>query len=445
MGLTPPAALTAAEAARLIAVGSLTSQQWVQACLARIDEREPAVQAWQYLDASNALEQARERDAHRARGGPLGPLHGVPVGIKDIIDTADMPTENGSVLHAGRQPLRDARLVARLRSAGAVILGKTVSTEFATYTAGKTRNPHDLTRTPGGSSSGSAAAVADGMVPLAVGTQTNASIIRPASFCGVYGFKPSIGVISCDGALVMSPTLDTIGLFARSLDDIALLFETLSAAHATDPATWQPASLAFAPTRDDPAQVAPRLAFVKTPVWGRADEATRSAFNDLSARLGPQCEEVVLPEGMLQAWDWHKTVMEAEMAVSLDPEWHGGRDRLSPSLRSQLGRGRAILALDYQQALAGRVRLCADLAKLLAGFDAIITPATCGTAPPFASTGDPVFGTLWSLCGMPAISLPLLTGGDGLPLGVQLVGLRGGDAALLRTARWLDTHLRSMA
>lgn len=441
MGLTPPAALTATEAARRIAVGSLSSEQCVQACLARIDEREPSVQAWQHLDAHAALAQARERDLHQARGGALGPLHGVPVGIKDIIDTDDMPTENGSVLHAGRQPLRDAWLVARLRSAGAVILGKTVTTEFATYTAGKTRNPHDLARTPGGSSSGSAAAVADGMVPLAVGTQTNASIIRPASFCGVYGFKPSIGAISCDGALVMSPTLDTIGLFARSLDDIALLFEPLSAAHATDPATWPPARLAFAPTWDDPARDAPRLAFVRTPVWGRADDATRSAFIDLSARLGPQCEELALPESMLQAWEWHKTVMEAEMAVSLDPEWHSGRDRLSPSLRSQLGRGREILALDYQQALAGRVRLCTDLARLLAHFDAIITPAACGTAPPFASTGDPSFGTLWSLCGMPAISLPLLGGADGLPLGVQLVGARGGDAGLLRTARWLETAL----
>ena len=352
----------------------------------------------------------------------------MPVGVKDIIDTADMPTENGTVLHAGRRPARDAAVVALLRAAGAVILGKTVTTECATYAAGKTRNPHDPTRTPGGSSSGSAAAVAAGMVPLAIGTQSNASIIRPAAFCGVVGFKPSYGLIPRDGILELSPSLDSVGVFARSLDDIALIAEAL-------------AGMPFAATLNSEPPAAPRLAFVKTPVWDRCDASTHAAFTAMCASLGTQCEEVALPGLTIEAWEWHKTIMEAEMAAQLDHEWTTGRDRLSPSLRDQLARGREIRALDYQQALAQVPRLRESLAALFTRFDAILTPATRGTAPPLESTGDPAFGTLWTLTGLPAISLPLLHGADGLPLGVQLVGARGDDARLLRTARWLEAQV----
>ena len=423
-------ARTATDAARAIAAGSLSSEQLVRECLARIAEREPAVQAWQFLDEDDALARARARDRERSEGRALGPLHGVPVGIKDIIDTADMPTENGTVLHAGRRPARDAAVVALLRAAGAVILGKTVSTECATYAAGKTRNPHDPTRTPGGSSSGSAAAVAAGMVPLAIGTQSNASIIRPAAFCGVYGFKPGFGSIPRDGILELSPSLDTVGVFARCLDDIALIAATLT-------------GLPLAPTLNSEPPAPPRLAFVKTPVWDRCDESTRAAFATLCAALGTQCEEVALPGLTIEAWDWHKTIMEAEMAAKLDHEWTTGRDQLSPSLREQLARGREIRALDYQQALAQVPHLHDELAALFTHFDAILTPATRGTAPPLASTGDPAFGTLWTLTGVPAISLPLLRGADGLPLGLQLVGARGDDARLLRTARWLQARLQS--
>ena len=386
------------------------------------------VQAWQFLDEAQALAQARARDRERSEGRALGPLHGVPVGVKDIIDTADMPTENGTVLHAGRRPARDAAVVALLRAAGAVILGKTVTTEFATYAAGRTRNPRDPTRTPGGSSSGSAAAVAAGMVPLAIGTQSNASIIRPAAFCGVVGFKPSYGLIPRDGILELSPSLDSVGVFARSLDDIALIAEAL-------------AGLPFTATLNSELPSAPRLAFVKTPVWERCDESTREAFTTLGRALGTQCEEVALPGLTIEAWAWHKTIMEAEMAAQLDHEWTTGRDRLSPSLREQLARGREIRAFDYQQALAQVPHLHDALAALFTHFDAILTPATRGTAPPLESTGDPAFGTLWTLTGLPALSLPLLRGADGLPLGMQLVGAHGDDARLLRTARWLEAQV----
>lgn len=437
-----PSALTATDAAGAIASGAISSLQLVEDCLARIREREPAVQAWQFLDEACALEQAQSRDRQRAVGARLGPLHGVPVGVKDIIDTADMPTENGTVLHAGRRPQRDAAVVALLRAAGAVILGKTVTTECATYTAGKTRNPHDPTRTPGGSSSGSAAAVADGMVPLALGTQTNASVIRPASFCGVFGFKPSAGLIPRGGILELSPSLDAVGLFARSLDDIALLAEQLVAVDAADPATRPQARIPFCEVLRSPAPLPPRFAFARTPMWDRTDASTRAAFARLCGVLGAQCEEIELPAVTLQVWDWHRTVMEAEMAVRLQFEWDSGRDRLSPSLRDQLARGREIRAFDYLSALAQVPRLLAGFDDVFARFDAIITPATRGTAPPLDSTGDPAFGTLWTLCGLPAISLPLLTGADGLPLGVQLVGAHGDDARLLRHARWLEARLQ---
>ena len=441
--MTPPAARVATDAARAIAAGSLSSEQLVQACLARIREREPEVQAWQYLDEAHALEQARARDRESAAGHALGPLHGVPVGVKDIIDTADMPTENGSVLHVGRQPVRDAAVVSLLRAAGAVILGKTVSTEFATYAAGKTRNPHDPTRTPGGSSSGSAAAVAAGMVPLALGTQSNASIVRPAAFCGVYGFKPSHGLIPRSGILALSRSLDSVGVFARCLDDIALIAEQLTGFDAADPDTRPRARIPFLHTlRSEPPR-APRLAFVKTAVWDRTDPDTRTAFAGLAAALGGHCDEVELPGASAAAWDWHRTVMEAEMAANLAHEWEHGRDKLSPSLRDQLARGREIRAFDYQHALAQVPRLNAEFARLFSNFDALITPATRGTAPALASTGDPAFGTLWTLAGLPALSLPLLRGADGLPLGVQLVGARGDDARLLRTARWLHAQVPS--
>lgn len=437
-----PAAPTATDAAGAIAAGSVSSVQVVEACLARIREREPLVQAWQFLDEAHALAQARARDAERAQGAALGPLHGVPVGVKDIIDTADMPTENGSVLHAGRRPQRDAAVVSLLRAAGAVILGKTVSTEFATYAAGKTCNPHDPTLTPGGSSSGSAAAVADGMLPLAIGTQSNASIIRPAAFCGVVGFKPGQGLIPRRGILELSPSLDAVGLFARTLDDIALLAEQLVAFDADAAATQPRARIAFRAVLRGDVPKPPRFAFVKTPVWDRTEAATRAAFARLCSKLGAHCEEITLPGVTERAWDWHRTIMEAEMAARLQFEWDTGRDRLSPSLRDQLARGREIRAFDYQHALAQVAPLLAMFDDVFARFDAIVTPATRGTAPLRETTGDPAFGTLWTLCGLPTLSLPLLQGDDGLPLGVQLVGARGHDAQLLRHARWLGERWR---
>jgi Asp-tRNA(Asn)/Glu-tRNA(Gln) amidotransferase A subunit family amidase len=443
MDLSRPEWLSASDAARAIHDGAISSEQLVEACLARIEAVEPAVQAWQYLDPKHALAQARARDLDRREGRSVGPLHGVPVGIKDIIDTADMPTEDGTVLHAGRTPDRDATLVSMLRAAGAVILGKTVTTECATYAPGKTRNPHNPQHTPGGSSSGSAAAVAAGMVPLAVGTQTNASTIRPAAFCGVYGFKPTHGLISRHGILKISRSLDCVGVFARCLDDIALLAEQLTGYDERDPDTQPRARIPFVRVAAEEPPLPPRLAFVKTPVWDRADTATKEAFAELTTLLGAQCEEYVVAGALGDAWAWHQTIMEAEMAANLDLEWEKGRERLSDSLRNQLARGRDMRALEYQKALARIPLLNREFDELFASYDAILTPATPGTAPTIDTTGDPAFCTLWTLAGMPALNLPLMTGENGLPLGVQLVGQRAGDARLLRTARWLVSRVQA--
>ncbi len=427
-------ALGAGALAEGIRNGAFSAEAVVRSCLERIAEADAAVQAWAFLDPELALQQARAADRHQASGAPLGPLHGVPVGIKDIIDTADMPTENGTVLHAGRRPAKDAVVVARLRAAGAIIMGKTVTTELATYSPGKTRNPHHSEHTPGGSSSGSAAAVAAHMVPLAVGTQTNGSVIRPAAFCGVVGFKPSYGLINRDGILRQSPALDQVGVFARTPEDAALLAENLCDAAAL-PRWLEGAGAA--------SQRLPRLAFVKTSIWNRTAFDAREALSGLAFRLGGTVIEVEMPEAAAGAWEWQRIVMEAEVAANYDAEWKQGRDRLSDSLRSQIERGRAVTAVDYQHALERITVVNAAFESLYACCDVILTPAVAGTAPRgLDSTGDPAFCTLWTFCGMPALTLPLLRGTNGLPLGVQLVAPRYCDAQLLRAARWLCNTVR---
>ena len=431
--------LSAGDAAQMIRDGAVTSTELVQACLERVREVDGQVQAWTFLDPEYALSQARAADEARTSGRPIGALHGVPVGLKDIIDTADMPTENGSVLHAGRRPSSDASVVSRLRAAGAVIMGKTVTTEFATRTPGKTRNPHNSGHTPGGSSSGSAAAVAAAMVPLALGSQTTGSTVRPASYCGVYGLKPTHGLIPRHGMFQLSRTLDHVGLFARSVEDVAILLEVLASHDARDPDSRPRARIPYrAIAVAEPPRV-PRLAFVKTSMWDQVDADARGAFSELVQRLGDRVEALELgtpADGILA---WQRAIGGAEIAINLRREWEHGRDKLSAALRARIEHGRGVLALDYLEALARVPRLVASLTELFdQRYDAILTPAAFGTAPKgLESTGDPAFCALWTLCGMPALNVPLMRGANGLPLGAQLVGARDQDAQLLRTARWL--------
>src|SRR5687767_2014126 len=445
MDVETPAQLGAVDAAQRIREGLLTSVELVESCLERIRALEEDVQAWTFLDEKHALAQARAADERKASGQPIGPLHGVPVGIKDIIDTADMPTENGTVLHKGRAPRNDAAVVAMLRAAGAVILGKTVTTECAYYHPGKTRNPHNPAHTPGGSSSGSAAAVAASMVPLALGSQTNGSVIRPAAFCGVYGFKPTHGLVPRTGILQLSRALDHVGGFARSIDDLALLMEQLAGWDEGDPDTRPRARIPFRQLAAEEPPLEPMFAFIKTPHWERVDKDAKEAFEELKAALGERIEEVDLAPSSQAAWDCQKTIMETDMAVSFEREWQSGAKKLSLKLRELIERGREVRAVDYQRALRAVPRMVDGLDELfMQRYDAILTPAAAGTAPKgLGSTGDPSFCTLWTLLGMPAISLPLMQGENGLPLGVQLVGRRNFDARLLRTARWMVEQVRS--
>jgi Asp-tRNA(Asn)/Glu-tRNA(Gln) amidotransferase A subunit family amidase len=430
--------LTAIEARNRMIRGEFSAVALAEACLARIAEREPAVEAWAHVDPEAVLAQARAVDAYRASGRPAGPLHGVPVGLKDIVDTADMPTENGTIIDQGRRPNRDATIVQRLRSAGAVIMGKTVTTELGSYHPGKTRNPHHPEHTPGGSSSGSAAAVAAGMVPLATGTQTHGSVIRPASFCGVVGFKPSFGLIPRSGILKQASPLDTVGVFAGSVADTALLVDALAGNDPGDPdsSTAPPPRLLDTAMTDPP--VTPALAFVKTPAWQRAEPETREAFAELVDALKHACQEVTLPEPFSEAAEAQKKLMLAGIARNYDRYYERGRDRLSAGMQTMIEEGRGVSAVDYLAALDWRNALHAGLEPLFDRYDAIVTPAAPGEAPHgLDSTGDPAFNGLWTFCGVPALTLPLMQGPRGLPLGVQVVGRRGEDGRLLRTARWL--------
>ncbi len=431
-------ALSAVDAHRRLVAGEFSAVDYAEALLARIDEVEPRVQAWAHLDRAHVLAQAAAADEARALGQALGPLFGVPVGVKDIIDTRDLPTEDGCVLHAGRMPQHDAALVRSLRAAGGVLMGKTVTTELATYAPGKTTNPHNPAHTPGGSSSGSAAAVAAGMVPLAIGTQTGGSVIRPASFCGVYGFKPSAGLIPRSGVLTQSPPLDTVGVFGRTLEDVALLAQCLAGHDEKDPLTAPRATPPLLAYAGSDAPMPPTLAWVATPFWERVAPDAQAAFGELVDLLEGRIAPFALPDSAGEASQWHRTVMEADIAGSFEAEYERGREQLSATLREQIERGRAITAVAYRQALARVPLLQQGFDNMFEHYDALLTPATLGTAPQgLGSTGDPLMCTLWTFLGMPSLSLPLLHGENGLPLGVQLVGRRGDDARLLRTARWL--------
>ena len=353
--------LTATEAAAEIARGVISAEDYTSACLERIAALDGDVHAFIHLDRDHALAQARARDAYKAEGRRLGPLHGVPVGIKDIFDTDDYPTECGAQPLAGRRPSADAAAVRRLRDAGAVIIGKTVTTECAYFHPGKTRNPHDLQRTPGGSSSGSAAAVAAAMVPLAIGSQTNGSMIRPAAFCGVFGIKPSHGLISRAGALTLSRALDHVGAFARSLDDLALILDVLAGHDADDADTRFYAASNFRAALAEPPPIPPSFAFVRTPMWDKADAEARSGLEDLAKELGAR--EVDLPDSFRAAWDAQRAIMAVDMAFNLGDH---RRQRRREDQQGVAGFRRRRPQSDRRRLSGGPAR-CAPLCRCLGG------------------------------------------------------------------------------
>lgn len=426
-----------------LATGSVRAVEIAKACLAQIALREPEVQAWAWLDEDHILAEAARLDALRATGRPVGPLHGLPIGLKDIIDTAGIPTENGATLDKGRMPPADAVIVRQLKAAGALIMGKTVTTELAYLAPGKTRNPVNPAHTPGGSSQGSAAAVAAAMVPLAIGTQTGGSVIRPAAYCGTVGYKPSFGAIPRTGVLVQSPTLDTLGVFSASVDGAALLAEVLFGHDPHDSAT----TLAAPPRLLDIARskppVLPVFAVVPTPPGPTApDTDMRLAIEELTDFLGEQAFTLSLPQIFDEAALVRERINFAEMAKTYYSYERRGWDTLSEITRAAMTSGKEVPARDYISALDWRELLNAALDEIFDRCDVILTPATPGTAPEgLSSTGSSIYNGLWTLCGTPAITLPLFQAENGLPMGVQLIGRRGDDARLLRTANWLHSEV----
>ncbi|MEM6490932.1 MAG: amidase [Pseudomonadota bacterium] len=430
--------LTLAGAARDVADGLRSSSSLVEACLARIAEREGEVKAWAFIDPEAARTAAAEADAAKAAGVLRGPLHGVPIGVKDIIDVAGMPCGYGSPAFDGRRPRDDAACIRPLTAAGAVILGKTATTEMAAMHPAATRNPLALDRTPGGSSAGSAAAVADGMAFGALGTQTNGSVIRPASFCGVVGYKPSYGLIPRGGVLACAPSLDTIGVFAGTVEDAALLAETMMRFEETDGASVSGARRDIrATTMTDP-PVTPKLACVEGPVWGRAEDTTRAALGQLADALGDKAVATKHAGPLDRTIDLHRTVMLAELAANYGAHLDRAPETYSRTLRDMRDAGAAVLATDYIVARAAQAALPAMLDEVFEDADAILAPAAPGEAPMgVEATGDPIFSTMWQFLGLPSVTVPLLVGPNDLPLGAQLIGAWGDDARLLRTARWL--------
>ena len=435
--------LGALEIVERIAGGVFTSEEYVRSCIERIDATDGEIGAWVCVDADLALGQAREMDALRREGRALGSLHGVPVGVKDIFDTCDLPTRLGSAVHENRRPTADAAVVEKLREAGAVILGKTATAEYAFMHPAATRNPHRLTQTPGGSSSGSAAAVAAGHVPLAVGSQTNGSTIRPASYCGVYGLKPSRGIVSRRGALQTSQSLDQVGMFGRSLVDVAALADALAGYDAADPASYLRPRPRMQRGCTAEAPVEPSFACFDLPYADRLSDDAREGFEELLDCLGGRVERLPAPRSFAEVIECHKVVHEVELyrALREDIERHG--DRVSVEVRACAERAQGHDDARYRHALAMLAGAEEYFESFFCDYDAVLTPASAGEAPALEDgTGDPVFCTIWTFAGLPCLSLPLLVGATGLPVGVQLVGAAQADDRLLRTANWLLASLQ---
>lgn len=429
--------LTAIDLRESLVSGETQIEPFVDQHWEFVADLDAQVNAFCSFDKEVVTAQASDLLAQRSRRQPLGSLYGVPIGIKDIIDTVDYPTAYGSAIHQGRYPVVDATIVRRLKHAGALIFGKTVTTEFATFVPGPTRNPHNLEHTPGGSSSGSAAAVASGMVPVAIGSQTNGSVIRPASYCGVYGFKPSFGVIPRTGMLAQSPSLDQVGVFARSIEDLALVTQVMSGDDGLDiGASRRSPQQLLDICRNEP-PLAPKFCFVKTPWWNKVDPQAQQVYEDFVAS-NDSIVWAELPQVVEEAVRWHASINESELLFSLQRELRQNPEAISAELKARLDQAKSVSVIDYLLAKDRMPHVAAAFDEYFDYFDAILTPAALGTAPhSLESTGDPIMQTVWSMAHLPSLNLPLFRLDNGLPLGVQAVGKAHDDARLLRSARWL--------
>jgi Asp-tRNA(Asn)/Glu-tRNA(Gln) amidotransferase A subunit family amidase len=437
-----PYLLSAKQLIDKVKKSELSSVEVANSFIERIEEFEKKVHAWAFFDKTSFLEKAKEADDWRLSGKPLGPLHGLPVAIKDIFKTDDMPTGYGTPIKEGQRSKNESEVVKLLKNAGAIIMGKTVTTELAYFDPGKTTNPNDYSRTPGGSSSGSAAAVASFMAPVAIGSQTNGSMIRPASYCGVIGYKPSYGLISRSGVLRLSFLLDQIGIFGRTIEDMGLISKIIMSKDPKDKSTrtYPTENMESSVLQDHPFD--PKFVFVQTPKWKNLDDDSKKAFDKLRKKLEKNVVDFQDPSSFEKIFEYQQVIMETDMAHNLSYFYEAHKNKIGKKLREAIERGQSYKSKDYAEAVDNIETIYDNMSELFNHFHAIITPATTGEAPKgLAHTGSPEFCTIWTYLGMPSISLPILEGSNKMPIGVQVVGEKFDDVRFLRSANWLFKKL----
>jgi len=435
--------LSANELVGKLKSGEISCVEVCKAFIERVDKFEKEVKAWAYIDKKNILEKAKEKDEYRKSGKPLGPLHGLPVGVKDIIGTEDMPTECGTVLRKGTPESSDAEVVNLLKISGAIIMGKTVTTELAYFDPGKTTNPHDKSRTPGGSSSGSAAAVGAFMSPLTVGSQTKGSIIRPASYCGVVGYKPSYGLISRNGVLKQSSKLDHVGVFGKSVLDVALIAKSLIKKDLYDKDTIHYSAENMLDECKKGPHFEPKFIFYKTKNWKNIDKESQKAFEFFIKKFKKNIELFDEPSYFKEIHNYHQVIHETDMANSFQNFYKNSKKKLGKKLVEAIERGMKYSATQYTEAVDFMEQSYRSYSEVFEDYHGVLTPCSTGVADKgLKFTGSPEFCTIWTYMGLPSISLPLLTGQNNLPLGVQLVGDKLDDLRFLGTANWLEKNCK---
>ena len=423
--------------------GQISSVEVCKAYITRIDKFEKDVKAWNFFDKKILLEKAEEADEYRKSGKPLGLLHGLPIAVKDIFGTIDMPTECGTVFRKKMSASQDSEVVNLLKNAGAIIMGKTVTAELAFIHPGKTTNPHDYSRTPGGSSSGSAAAIASQMAPLSIGSQTGGSIIRPASYCGVVGYKPSYGLISRSGVLKTSEKLDTIGVFGKSVEDVALLAKTLIKKDIYDTSTVHFAADNMLEECKKGPIFEPKFIFYKTDNWKNIHKESKDAFDFFIKKFQKNIEVFETPSYFKDIPRYHQVIHETDLANNFQPYYKKDKKKLSKEMRDAIERGMKYSAFEYANAIDFMKQSYESYKEVFEDYHGVITPASSGVADKgLKSTGSADFQKIWTYLGLPAISLPLLTGENNLPLGVQLIGNKLDDLRFLGIANWLEKNCK---
>jgi len=435
--------LSANELAAQLREGEISSVEACSQYIERIGKFEKDVKAWSHFNKKLLLEKAAEADEHRISGKPLGVLHGLPVAVKDIIGTLDMPTECGTTIRKKMTASQDSEVVNLLKVAGAIIMGKTETTELAYFHPGKTTNPHDYKRTPGGSSSGSAAAVAAHMAPLSIGSQTNGSTIRPASYCGVVGYKPSYGLISRYGILKQSDKLDQVGLFGKSVEDVALLARVLIKKDLFDPSTIHYSAEDMMDVCRKGPLFDPKFIFYKTKNWKNIDKESQKSFEIFIKTFKKNIEVFDTPSYFDDIPKYHKIIHETDMANNFQLYYKKYKKKLSKEMVSAIERGLKNSATEYAEAIDFMKRSYDSYKEVFEDYHGVLTPASSGVAPKgLGNTGSPEFSTVWTYLGLPSISLPLLTGKNDLPLGIQLIGDKHDDLRFLGVASWVEKNCK---